>query len=189
MFTFSELQYCFSTKSAAPSVNYKLAFVMGLFSFLFGSCSKKPSSLTVIDHEVEKPVGIVNTEAAPISVPSASRFRPGQVWAFRAPADQPSARLTILRVEDGGKLGRIIHVALSGVSYGVGQTSIQHLPFAESAIEDSVTLLNRETGPIPDFADGYQQWREAFAAGKGGIFSISVAEAFDVVTGVLARKK
>jgi hypothetical protein len=32
----------------------------------------------------------------------------------------------------------------------------QHLPFAEAAVERSVTTLERESGPVPDFAEGYQ---------------------------------
>jgi len=136
----------------------------GLLSILFGGCSQQP--------------------AAP-----ASKFHAGQVWAFTPPANQPNARLTVLRVEDGGKLGTIVHIAISGVSYGDGQTRIQHLPFAESAIERSVTTLESESGPVPDFTDGYQQWRQAFDAGKAGIFTITVAEAFDAVTSIARDHK
>ena len=108
---------------------------------------------------------------------------------FTPPTNQPNARLTVLRVESGGKLGTIVHIAISGVIYGDGQTQIQHLPFAESAIERSVTTLERESGPVPDFADGYRQWRQAFDAGKGGIFTITVAEAFDAVTSIARDHK
>jgi hypothetical protein len=139
----------------------KILFVaMGLLTFLFGGCSRQP--------------------AAP-----ASRFHAGQVWAFTPPTNQPNARLTVLRVENGGKLGTIVHIAISHVSYNNGQTTIQHLPFAELAIERSVTTLERESGPIPEFEEGYQQWRQAFDAGKGGVFTITVAEAFDAVTGIV----
>ena len=141
-----------------------LFIAMGFFSFLVGGCSKQ-------------------------SAPPASKFRAGQVWAFTSPTNQPNARLTVLRVESGGKLGTIVHIALSGVSYGNGQTQIQHLPFAESAVERSVTTLERESGPAPDFAEGYQQWRQAFNAGKGGVFTISVAEAFDAVTSIARDHK
>ena len=137
---------------------------MGLFSFLFGGCSKRPA-------------------------PPTSKFHAGQVWAFTPPTNQPNARLTVLRVESGGKLGTIVHIAISGVTYGDGQTQIQHLPFAESAVERSVTTLERESGPVPDFTDGYRQWRQAFDAGKGGIFTIPVAEAFDAVTSIARDHK
>jgi hypothetical protein len=113
-----------------------------------------------------------------------SKLRPGQVWRFKTPPDQPNARLTILHGESGGKLGTLVHVALSGVSYGDRQTQIQHLPFAESAFERSVTTLERKSGPIPDYAEGYRLWREAFDAGKGGVFTATIAEVFEAVTGV-----
>lgn len=137
---------------------------MALLSFLLGGCSKQP-------------------------VPPASKFQAGQVWAFTPPTNQPNARLTVLQVESGDKLGTIVHIAISGVSYGDGQTRIQHLPFAESAVERSITTLERESGPVPDYADGYQQWRQAFDAGKGGIFSITVAEAYDAVTSIASDHK
>jgi hypothetical protein len=141
-----------------------LFIAMGLLSFLFGGCSKQPA-------------------------PPTSKFHTGQVWALTPPTNQPNARLTVLRVESGGKLGTIVHIAISGVSYGDGQTQIQHLPFAESAVERSVTRLERESGPVPDFADGYRQWRQAFDAGKGGIFTITVAEAYDAVTSIARDHK
>ncbi len=141
-----------------------LILAMSLLSFIFGGCTKQ-------------------------TAPPISKFHAGQVWAFTPPTNQPNARLTILRVESDPKLGTIVHIAISGVSYGDGQTQIQHLPFAESAVERSVTTLERESGPVPDFAEGYQMWRQAFDAGKGGVFTITVTEAFDVVTGIARDHK
>lgn len=140
-----------------------MVVTMGLFSFLFGACSKQRSG----------------------SEPIASKFRPGQVWNFKTPKNQPNAKLTILRVENAGKVGTVVHIALSGVSYGNGQTNISHLPFAESAVDQSVTTLERESGPVPNFSEGYRLWREAFDAGKGGVFTITVAETFDAITGAV----
>jgi hypothetical protein len=143
---------------------HPLLLVVGLLTLLVGSCSKQPP-------------------------PPVSKFHPGQVWAFTTPKDQPNAKLTILRVEDGGKHGTIVHIAISGLSYGNGQDKIQHLPFSESAIERSVTKLENETGPVPDFSDGYQEWRQAFEAGKGGIFNVTVAEVLEPILGKVSELK
>jgi hypothetical protein len=151
-------------------MNKTVLVSMGLFSFLFGSCAKQSSE-------------------PPASDQSASKFCAGQVWSFKTPPGQLNAKLTVLRVESGGKLGTIVHIALSGVSYGNGQTTIQHLPFSESAVEQSVTALEDESGPIPDFAEGYRVWREAFDAGKAGVFTITVAEAYDAVTRIVRESK
>src|SRR5690242_19983447 len=131
----------------------KLLVAMGFLSFLFGSCTKQSST-------------------TPSSSQSASKFRAGQVWAFKTPSQHPNARLIILRVDGDQRLGNIVHVAVTGVSYGNGQNTIGHLPFAESAVEQSVTALERESGTVPDFAEGYRMWREAFDAGKAGVFTI-----------------
>jgi hypothetical protein len=152
---------------AAPNafIVIRIFFIcMGLLSFFFGGCSKP-------------------------AAPPASKFHAGQIWAFTPPTNQPNAKLTVLRVEDGGKLGTIVHVAISDVMYGNGQTQINHMPFAEAAVERSITTLERESGPVPDFLEGYRQWRKAYDAGKGGIFTISVAEAFDAVTSVARERK
>jgi len=169
-------------------MNRNFTLLMGLFSFLFGSCSKK-SDVTVVDVNTKKTVGAVDSVAAHLTETTESRFHPGQVWAFKPPAEHPNARLTILRVEDGAKVGRIVHIAISRVMYGDGHTRIPHLPFSEAAIEGSVTTLDSEVSPVPDYAEGYQQWRSAFDAGKGGVFTIPVAEAYSAVTGALPQKK
>lgn len=132
---------------------------MSLFSFLFGK----------------------RTQA---SGPAESRFRPGQVWAFKVPSDQSAARLIILRVEDGGKLGTIVHIGISDLHYAGAMKQIGHMPFAESAVAESVTTLEKESGPLPDFEDGYGEWRRAFDAGQAGVFTISVGKACEAVVGV-----
>ena len=131
----------------------------------------------------------VSASQPPTTDQPTSTFRAGQVWAIKTPRDQPNAKLTVLRVESREKVGTIIHIAVSGVSYGNGHTTIQHLPFTQAAVERSVTTLERESGPIPDFAEGYRLWREAWDAGSGGVFSITVADAIDAATTVARNRK
>jgi hypothetical protein len=51
-----------------------------------------------------------------------------------------------------------------------------HMPFAESAVEKSVTTLIATNVALPSFQEGYAEWRRAFDNGKGGFFTVSVAE-------------
>jgi hypothetical protein len=132
---------------------------MGLFSSLFGSCSEpQPGSPGATQHP-------------------ASRLRVGQVWAIKTPSEEPDVRLTILHVESRPQIGTIVHVALSGLALSNGQGTVEHMPFTEAAIESSVTSLIQESGPLPDFHEGYELWREA----NGGVFTIEVAEALDAI--------
>jgi hypothetical protein len=118
----------------------------------------------------------------------ASRYKPGQVWSFRAPSDQTGAVLTILRVEANPKLGTIVHIALSGSTLPNGGTNVQHMPFSEQAIDKSVLTLVRENQPLPDFRDGYAEWRQAFDAGRGGIFTVSVGEGFEAIRTAITKQ-
>jgi hypothetical protein len=44
------------------------------------------------------------------------------------------------------------------------------MPFAEPAMERSVTTLAGAKVSLPSFQEGYDEWRRAFDAGKGGVF-------------------
>src|SRR5664280_563585 len=85
-----------------------------------------------------------SADAHSLTQATASRYKPGQVWSFRSPSDQPGAVLTVLRVETNPKLGVIVHVALSGVRLPNGGTNVQHMPFSEQAIDKSIVALVRE---------------------------------------------
>ena len=143
-----------------------LLAVTGLLSLFSASCSKKPQRGDV-PSELHK------------------TFQVGQVWEWKAPPEFPDAQLKIVRIEEDRRGGVIVHVSLAGVSYGDGNTTVAHLPFAAAAVEESVTELVRAPQEFPDFQEGYGVWKSAYEAGEAGVFTIPVAEAYEVVTGVL----
>lgn len=110
-----------------------------------------------------------------------SKFQAGQEWKFNAPEGQPGARLIILKVENGGKLGTLVHVAVTGMLLPNGGTSAGHLPFTEGAVVQSVTSLEKESVPLPDYQGGYSLWRKAFDEGKAGAFTIPAKDAIEAV--------
>jgi hypothetical protein len=124
-----------------------------------------------------------------------AKYKPGQVWHYRARAGEEQSTLTILKVESHPKLGTIVHVGLAGLRIknakapaGVTDTAT-HLPFSEKSINDSVTTLANPSGPVPDYRDGYNTWRESFDAGKAGVFTITVAEAVDAMARAIENAK
>lgn len=111
------------------------------------------------------------------------KYSPGQVWAYRTRPGEERSTLTVLRVEPAKRFGTIVHVAVDGLAIrnpnapgGVIERAA-HLPFAKEALDRSVVRPLRESGPLPEYEEGYQQWRRAFDAGEGGIFTITVREA------------
>jgi hypothetical protein len=104
-------------------------------------------------------------------------YAPGQVWSISAPAAQSRATLTVLRIDSVPQLGTVIHVRLDSLDLshaGKGlerQHTVQHLPFIRSAIDSSVVSKLIDSGAVPEYREGYTQWRRA----QGGAFSITVA--------------
>lgn len=119
-------------------------------------------------------------------LPAVSKYLPGQVWSYRTRAQDQGSELVVVAVDQDAKLGTIIHVQVQGVFLqGPGAergrtTTIGHMPFSADAMDRSVKELLR-TAALPDFRDGYDNWRQAFDIGQAGVFSIAVAEAVDTV--------
>jgi hypothetical protein len=115
------------------------------------------------------------------------RFAVGQRWAYRARPGEEGSILTIVRLDKHPSVGTIVHVSLSGLRLvapdGSAKGDVAHLPFARQALEESVIALVETSSTLPAFQDGYDAWRLAFVAGKGGVFTTHVAE---VVAGIAA---
>lgn len=111
------------------------------------------------------------------------KYRVGQVWRFTARPGEEGATLTVVKVESTPKVGLIVHVSLAGLLVKSPRTpggfnhTLPHAPFTEVAIARSVTTLVGEAAALPPFEQGYAVWRRAWDAGKGGVFTITVAEA------------
>jgi hypothetical protein len=121
------------------------------------------------------------------------KYRVGQIWKFKPRAGEDGATLTVVRVESSKELGVIVHVSVKGVRIknphapGGYTDALQHGPFSEEAISKSVTTLVGETKVLPPYEEGYREWRKAFDAGKGGIFTITVAETVGFMESAINR--
>ena len=112
------------------------------------------------------------------------KYKPGQVWSYKTRGDEEKSTITILRIEELADKKRIIHIRVDHIHLkncrgGPEPESFEHMPFAREALDSStVKLLN--TGPVPDFKNGYDEWRSAWDANNAGIYTITVAQALDV---------
>ena len=114
-----------------------------------------------------------------------SKYKVGQVWAFKSRPSEPNARLTIVKIESDGKLGNIIHVYVDSVKIKTSVKPVKysyvvsHMPFSEAAIDSSVTKKIGEVANPPDFQEGYNEWHTSFEAGNAGVFSIPVEKSIE----------
>lgn len=111
----------------------------------------------------------------------------GQIWEYQTRKGEEKSTLTIVGVEKHKKLGTIVNIYVGGLKIknpnadGGFSDEIQHLPFSKDAIEKSVTKLIGTTKKLPDYKDGYNEWRTAFDDGKAGVFSITVKESIEAM--------
>lgn len=110
-------------------------------------------------------------------------FKAGQLWNYHTRPGEENSRLMILKVERYEAQGVVIHIALKGLRIanpndpGKLMEEAGHIPFSKEAILNSVTNLDSEGNALPDFMEGYLQWKQAFDAKKAGVFSVNVSEA------------
>lgn len=126
---------------------------------------------------------------------AASKYKAGQVWSYKTRSQEPNSTFTIVKVEGNDKLGPIVHISLKGLKIknpahpsGFSDT-VSHMPLAEKAVDLSVIKLVKEGAALPDYQEGYNQWKAAFDAGQGGIFTTSVAQAVDFIAQAIEKPK
>jgi TonB family protein len=125
-----------------------------------------------------------------------AKYKPGQKWSYKTRPGEEDSYLIVLKVDKDPKLGNIIHIALRKLKMknelspdGSVSENVNHMPFSQEALEKSGLKLLEEKTDLPDFAEGYQLWREAFEAGRGGIYSMTVAAAVNVMEAGLNERK
>jgi hypothetical protein len=116
-----------------------------------------------------------------------SRYKVGQKWRYKTRPYDKGSYFIVEKVENHPKLGNIIHIAVRDLKMknprspdGISD-KVNHMPFAEEAINKSAIKILKEKVDLPDYEEGYNMWREAFNAGRAGIYTITLAEAVDVM--------
>ncbi len=124
-----------------------------------------------------------------------NKFKVGQIWNYETRKGEENSKIQILKVEKYEKDGIIIHIYVnelkvknpnrpSGFSDDIG-----HLPLSKDALLKSVTTLVSENNELPDFMEGYNNWKDAFDNNTGGIFSITVKDVIQYVEEVMSNAK
>lgn len=122
----------------------------------------------------------------PAAAPQASPPAPppiavGQVWEYHS---RPQDAGSLLKVQRTEKMAGhdIFHITVIRVQMGGMPTAIQHLPMARESLQRSVVRTAPDPGTFPSPDEGIAAWREA----EGGAFTVTVAEAIDLVEGTAA---
>ncbi|MES2303440.1 MAG: hypothetical protein V4521_15420 [Pseudomonadota bacterium] len=118
--------------------------------------------------------------------PPRTKFVEGQIWHYATrPGDEDSI-LKIQKIEllpEFAEQGGVYHVTIIDVHLGTPRRlrTIHHAPFSKAALEESVEKIISSNRQIPGAEDGISHWRES----RGGIFTVSVADAVSFIDGTL----
>ncbi len=121
------------------------------------------------------------------------KYKPGQVWSYRHRYGEEGSTFTILKVEEIESQGKhwkiIIHIRVDNVSIklkdGSVRTVIHHIPLPRESIEESVIELLDPDSNKPNFDSG--TWLTNLSNAEGGILTVPVAKALEIIEGALNR--
>ena len=116
------------------------------------------------------------------------RYAAGQIWTYHTRPQDAGSLLKIQRIEPYGST-QVYHISVVGVHFANQQLSgeLPHLPVSEATLDNSVIALAPAAKQFPDLDvdAGIAQWRAA----KGGIFTITIAEAVSLVEQAIAGQQ
>lgn len=134
---------------------------------------------------------LVSGQSSKVSEAGELKYKVGQKWSYETRSGEEKSYLVIVKIDHDPKLGKIIHIAMRGLRMknprspdGISE-NVNHMPFSEKAIDKSGLKLLKEKIELPGFEGGYQSWREAFDARRAGIYTITVAQAVQVMEATL----
>lgn len=116
-----------------------------------------------------------------------SRYKVGQKWSYKTRSNEKDSYFIVVKVENHQKSGNIIHIAVRDLKMKIPRSpdgisdKVNHMPFAEEAMNKSAVKILKEKVDLPDYEEGYNMWREAFDAGRAGIYTITLSEAIEVM--------
>ena len=106
-------------------------------------------------------------------------FQPAQVWQYDTRSGEETSTLTVLKIDEL-EADAIIHIRIDEIKISHGD-HIGHLPFSAAAIESSVTGFVKHLDEVPEFEEGYQQWKQAFETCRAGYWTIPVKEVIEAI--------
>jgi hypothetical protein len=121
-----------------------------------------------------------------------SDYQPGQLWTYVG-AQFAESRVVVGRVDHfTGEPGCVLSISVTPVAFpteegGSRISAISHVPISKSALDVSVIAHTGTGVPVEGFEAVYEDWRGAMTAGKGGVFSVGVAEIVDLLGQALLK--
>ena len=125
---------------------------------------------------------------------NAADYGEGQIWSYETRPGEEESRLYIARIDHDLPGSPIYHLTIVGLKIelpsgdGPIQDRLPHIPVDTSTLDSSVVALIGVVPNPPDVSEGYAIWREAFDAGRAGVFNIPVSDIIQIVEDTLGQR-
>lgn len=113
------------------------------------------------------------------------KFHVGDVWGYKTRSGEDNSRLTVVKIDSSPELGIIVHIAVDNLTWKDCQNrpfpqSVPHMPFARKALDVSLLKQTGVVQSLPDYQNGYEEWKAAYSKKSAGIYIIEVRDAVSV---------
>lgn len=130
-------------------------------------------------------VGVLPKNDVTLQDATDDKYRVGDAWEYETRKGEEHSRLTIVKIDRSPELGLVIHIAVDNVKFsnchgGPEPEAVPHMPFLRKALEASVKKRVASDQPLPDFEEGYEEWKAAYSKRHAGVYVVSVAGAVSV---------
>ena len=114
-----------------------------------------------------------------------SRYKEGQVWAYRTRPGDEGSLLKIQQVDQSSR-GLVYHLSVIGFHFHAPGFAgvLPHEPVSQATLDASVTEQRPDPGTFPSADEGITEWRAA----HGGVFTITIAQTLDMMDRTLTER-
>ncbi len=110
-------------------------------------------------------------------------FETGQIWRVEGRTATPILHVALHRLNDLPGIGLVACASLTPQSdKDAGFPVVGHIPILlETAGLDEAHLIADGAQETDSFTEGYEAWKEAFDRHEAGLFTITVAEVYELL--------
>lgn len=118
-------------------------------------------------------------------------YQVGQVWEYETRVGEQNSRMTIVALTEHEQHGLIVNISLDNLRIPYAHSEdgflngLSHSPCSVEAIDNSVISLLGIVDELPDFQEGYNEWKTALDAGKAGVFGGTIKEIISTIEKII----
>ncbi len=143
------------------------------------------SALVLLNVKSGGQIGVVPNGDTQVQATADPTYRVGDIWEYETRGGGERSKFVVVKVERSPKVGLIAHIGVDNLTWKscAGEDVPQyvpHMPFSRKAIDASAVRRIATNRELPEYKEGYEEWRQVFVKGHAGIYTIRIKDAVAV---------